>query len=442
MAIRDLSLPQPVRSSISELWRTSPPTERSALASSAFNLLERNCRDTYVAISGSRLHGVSAGDTEPSVLQSALRNFFRWNGAPWYCKHRPSADDTALNLHQAFLSSKIKRTYFVPLDCLCLWRHSVRPSEKLTSVRFGPNEIVLLTSEELGHRIPCEALGRFGPRHEFPFKQLGDRYWLVVTVQEEAGPIWTRNWHRFWYELLDDLDKIAAFEPTYSAAVENALFVLLLSFVKNADDVFWRPFAIPWVYSLTEDPFADPPRSPDPSVLRTTPFGEEGDEFEVPDNSERFNLTDQTLKELRSRWCKLQTVLAKTGAQGANFHLLTRHFFVRAFAEQGIDEIIASISCIEATLQLKDEYGRKKLEKRYKVLVKGDDAWQWLDRAYDIRNNYLHSLGKPTDMITFEDLSRTRASLVKAVDAYLDLASRRGDMNRDDLLGRLETNSL
>ena len=432
-----------MRSAISELWRTSPPTERNALASSAFDLLERNCRDTYVAISGSRLHGVSAGDTEPSALQSALRNFFRWNGAPWYCEHRPNADDTALNLHQAFLSSKIKRTDFVPLDRLCLWRDSVRPSEKLTSVRFGSNEVVLLTSEELGHRIPCEALGRFGPRHEFPFKQLGDRYWLVVTVQEKAGPIWTRNWHRVRYELLDDLDKIAVFEPTYSTAIENALFVLLLSFVKNADDVFWRPFAIPWVYSFTEDPFADPPRSPDPSGLRTTPVGEEGGEFEAPDNSERFNLTDQTLKELRSRWCKLQTVLAKTGARGANFHLLTRHFFVRVFAEQGIDEIIASISCIEATLQqLKDKDRRKTLEKRYKVLVKDDDAWQWLYRAYVIRNDYLHSLSKHTDTITFEDLSRTRASLVKAVDAYLDLASRHGDMHRDDLLRRLETNSL
>ena len=441
MTIRNPSLPQSVRSAISELWRTSLPTEDSALASRAFDLLERNCRDTYSAISGSRIHEVSDSNTEPRALRSALRNFFRWNSAPWHCEHRPNADDTAVNLHRAFLSSTVNRTYFAPLDRLCLLRYSVRLSEKLTSVRFGPNEIVLLTSEELSHRIPCEALSRFGPRHEFPLKQLDDRYWLVVTVQEDAGPIWKRNWHQIWYERLDDFDKIPVFESTYPAQVEDALFVLLLGFVKELDDIFWRPFVIPWVYSFTEDPFADPPRSPDSSVLSTTFVGEPGEEFEVSDQSERFSLTGDDLIALEKRWSKLQTVSAKTDAEGKNFHPLTRYFFVKAFVDQGIDEIIASISCIEATLQLKGEFNTRELMKRYKFLVNDDEARQWLKKAYTIRKEYLHSLGTPTDMITFEDLARTRASLVKAVDAYLHLASQRRDLDRDTLLKLLATNS-
>ena len=42
---------------------------------------------------------------------------------------------------------------------------------------------------------------------------------------------------------------------------------------------------------------------------------------------------------------------------------------------------------------------------------------------------YLHSLEDPKATISFGDLARARLSVVKAIDAYLDLASLYTDLN-------------
>ena len=140
---------------------------------------------------------------------------------------------------------------------------------------------------------------------------------------------------------------------------------------------------------------------------------------------------------LQQRWHKLRTALAKTDSERASFHPLTAHFFVKAFLDEGIDEIIANISCIEATLQLPEEWTRENLMKRYQCLVNDEESCRWLDSAYRIRNRYLHSLEDPKATISFEDLARARLSVVKAIDAYLDLASRHADLNRNALLRSL-----
>ena len=88
-------------------------------------------------------------------------------------------------------------------------------------------------------------------------------------------------WLRILYESMDNIGRVPVFRSTIPPKIEEALLVLLLSFVKRPDRITWAPFAIPWIYSFTDDPFSEPQRAPDPSALSWSIVGEPGEEFEV-----------------------------------------------------------------------------------------------------------------------------------------------------------------
>lgn len=431
--------PESIRSAIAELWRTSAHTEDAAFRSGAFRLLEINCGSTYSGIEGSRLAQQATSGSMPKELQSALQNFFRWNGAPWYDGPSPDEGETALRLHQAFLGTEVNRIYFAPLDRLDLEDPTQRPRQSLEHVRFGLNEIVLLKSTDLAHRVGADALQRFDRWYWFPNERLDDLYWLIVSTREKAGPIWERTWRAVLHRVWSEFDHFPIFEPTYPGPVEDALFVLLLSLFKQPSETRWKPFAVPWTYSLTSDLFADPSRAPDPTALTWRPAGPPDAQFEVADRSEVFEITPSQLETaLGQRWRRLQAASARSDTEQANFHPLTKHFFVKALAEEGIDEIVANISCIEAMLQLPEEKNRTKLMSRYKRLVDDGNAHQWLDDAYNLRNRYLHSLGGASETMSWKDLARTRWSITRAVDNYLALTEERSNLNRAGMLSCLE----
>ena len=54
-----------------------------------------------------------------------------------------------------------------------------------------------------------------------------------------------------------------------------------------------------------------------------------------------------------------------------------------------------------------------------------------------MRQKSMHSLEDPKGTISFGDLARARLSVVKAIDAYLDLTSLYADLNRTALLRSL-----
>ena len=167
-------------------------------------------------------------------------------------------------------------------------------------------------------------------------------------------------------------------------------------------------------------------------------MGDEFEQFEVPDQSEFFEFGTRQRDALQQRWNDLETVLARTDPASASFHPLTRHFFVKALSEYGVDEIISNLSCLEATLQLKKERNRTKLTERFAVLVGDEQAARWLDSAYQLRKNYLHSLGDRKDKLTWADLARARWTVATAVGKYLDFAIRHPGVNRTQLLKQLE----
>ena len=138
---------------------------------------------------------------------------------------------------------------------------------------------------------------------------------------------------------------------------------------------------------------------------------------------------------LTRRWDQLQQVLARIGSDHANFNPLTKHFYIKALSEFGIDQIIANISCVDATLMRESK--RKFLMIRYNNLVQEDDALEWIKEAINLRDRYLHSLGDPGDNIDWKELGKTRVATTKAVRNYLDIAFN-STLSRKQLLRFLE----
>ena len=433
----DSNAPESIHTAIENLWSLSTFSEERVLRSSAFGLLEDTCRSVYLNLESSRLVQPRAINVSTSVLGRALRNFFRWNGAPWFADSVPDHDKTAATLHSTFLRHSVRRTYLVPLDRLSLEDRYSGKTQEVTSIRFGPNEIVRLYHDELCRRVPVDALARFGPRYTFPTADLAGFYWLATSRTEPAGPIEKRTWLGLLNANFAELDTVRLFRSYFAMPVEDALFVLLLVLLKDPREVPWQPFRVPWTFSFTDDLFSDPVTPPDPSALSRDIVGDEHDQFEVPEKSEVFPFGTRQKEALQRRWADLETVLARADTHAANFHPLTRHFFVKALSEHGVDEIISIVSCLEATLQLKCEKNRTALTKRYAHLLANEEAGRWLTAAYQLRNEYLHSLADHHSKLTWADLARARWTVAMAVNKYLDFAIQRPKLNRSQLLNEL-----
>ena len=434
----DSSAPESIRAAVKNLWGLSALPEERVLRAPAFRLLEDTCQSVYVDLEDSRLEPPPAIKVTLSVLGQALRNFFRWNGAPWFADSAPDHEKTAATLHRAFLRQSVLRTYLVPLDRLSLEDRTSGSTQEVTSVRFGPNQIVRLGRGELDRRVPVDALARFGARYTFPTTDLNGFCWLTTCRTEPAGSIEKRTWLDLLNTSLADLDTVRLFRSTFPTPVEDALFVLLLVLLKDPQEVPWQPFRVPWTFSFTDDLFSDAVTPPDPSALSREIVGDERGQFEVPDESETLEFGIRQHEALQERWKDLETVLARVDTDDANFHPLTKHFFVKALSEHGVDEVISNVSCLEATLQLKCERNRKALTKRYKRLLANDEADDWLTAPYQLRNHYLHSLADPHGRLTWTDLARARWTVAMGVKKYLDFAIQRPKLNREQLLKELK----
>ena len=427
--------PELISSVMSELWRNSYTDEDAVFSSPTFTELVNSCLSVYRGIPGSRLDQNPTASANPNELQTALRNFFRWNGAPWYDRKVCTASKAAQMLHQAFLSKKTNRFYLVPLDCFGLQSDARSSHDDKTDVSFGPNKITCLKSIELGKLVRSQALKRFGPHYTFPTKELDEFYWLLVTCSEEAGSIWFRNWLNILHFGSNFAPRtVPIFQSSFLTPIEDALFVMLLTFEKKLDDLPWQPFFVPWFYSFTDDWFADAMRSPDPSALTRRIIGPPGREFEVPERLTTFSVDSRKRKALRQRWCRLQACLKRADDGKRNFNLLTKHFFVKGFVEDGIDQLVSNVSCIEATLQLHTERNRTNLMKRYFNLTGDEEACKWLEITYILRNQYLHGLVKSKNTVSWEELAKAQWSLAKAMKKYLNLTNQHSDLDRDALL--------
>lgn len=437
------SQPQ-ILQAVTNLWERAFNTEDEAFNSGHFRILNHVCSSVYSKIPGSRLPNSPPDDFSRRELSEALRHFFRWTGAPWYReKYSITAEDATGRLHAALLMTRIQRTYLAPLDQLGFADTTEQPRKDLRQIRFGDCEIVLLDDDHLGRLVYIDSLRRFEQRYWLPLDRLSGFHYLLVREEELAGPIGRRGSLAWLHELsgksMSDIDRFNVYDPIYSKTVEDALFVVLLFLTVKATDASKnaeKPFAVPWVYSFTNDLFAEPSHAPDPSLLSWSIEGDENYQNEVPDRSNNYEFTKAEVEEaLTKRWQLLRSASAADASR--NFHPLTKHFFVKAFSEHGIDEIVSLISCVEATLMLSDEKSTKPLLKRYKNLVNDCGEYKSLKLAYAIRNKYLHALGDLRETATLNDMTKYRRAVAKTVDGYLALTETRKSEIREALLKSL-----
>lgn len=436
-------VPEQVRSAVDGLWRASYRSERIAFSSARFQLLERNCWAIYSKLPSTRLSSQSDNDNIRRAHEEALKRFFRWIGAPWYEGACPDASAAAEKLHATYLITKVVRTYFVPLDRLELTDISKKsPGNEIRKAGFGVSEIAFLNRTDLLEIIPIDALDRFEEWFRFPVDRLSGFYWLIVKDVEQAGAPWKRSGWSILDMTWDDVGTWRTHEPAYPDPVESALFVVLLCLKRDPANDLWEPFRVPWTYALTNDPFSEPPRAPDPSALTWTLIGDEHNEFEVPERSEWFDVDTIVLQyQLEKRWRQLTSMLSCVGTDNANFNPLTRHFFVKGFVDEGVDQLIANLCCLEATLLMGKE-GRGRLQNRVARLLSDRKANKALNDMLNTRDILLHPGRAETRTLSYSDLAKSRWVTHEVVEAYLDLTDKYQPLDRVALLEGLSSGQL
>lgn len=334
----DLELEQ----AIAAVWAIPPPGPANLLSDSAFLALGELCARRYGA------------GTPAFALANALRSLgLPCSAPPGDAPPVSEIGAAAERLAASFSSATTRRRHLCPLDL----------ADDLPSLSFGATTLGRFDAHALAELFDAERIRRHHPE-PIDFGRFSELQWLVV---EETVAIDPRPESRAVPILFTDLRRdLGAFEPhaaRYPEAVERALFYLLLApweTWSTMPEVDWRGFKIPWVYTTDTDLAVRPSRPPDAGDLTfeiafaRDGWGEE-DEYERP---AVLPLEDRSRDELasfdQSGWSRLETARATS-----LFATPVEHFLVRAFRSDGIDEMMAHMTAIEAAVGEEGDHRRR-----------------------------------------------------------------------------------
>lgn len=312
-------------------------------------------------------------------------------------------DKVAAALNHEFQRTTTRRRYLCPLDM----------ADELPSFQFGNARIGRFAAAELEILFNAPRLERCYPGIRLDTQRLSQFHWMVVeediSVQGESG---NRQFSWLDFPFGKDLGEIVPHSGRFPAAVERALFFLLLAPWEDwaeMTEVDWRGFRLPWVYTLDNDLCAFPPPPPLPEQLSWEPYAhqvdhDEWEESERPLWLRTWATAEDVREALEARWTLLQA--ARTQASEL-FLTPVEHFLVRAFLSYGIDEVMAHLIMIEAAFGAEADHRRKlrlagdnhdesatrRVAARLSAaIVEPGAAKEYLD-LYDMRCTYVH--GRP-----------------------------------------------
>lgn len=430
-------------SAMTDLWRLPSPGPDNLLAHPAFERLREACRNGYT----------NTGKNGPTfALSTALRAL----GLP--CELREDTahlvlpiEEAAYSLDAALRASNAKRIHLAPLDL----------APDLPQIAFGTAKVGRLTSDDLRTLVDASRLRRLYPLHHFDAARFTEFQWLVVeeTVVLEQGPE-ARAVPMLFKNLSQDLGRIEPHKGRFPAAVEEALFFLLLAPWERWStiaEVDWRYFRVPWVYTVDSDIFVRPNAPPSPGTLswedRVYDDGYGGTYEE--ERPIELHLEDVVATELPD-WDNSRWAIIEEAKQSVLFETPISHFLVRAFLAEGIDEFLAHITTIEAALGLRADYQKifrgapdrhkgmratKRMRGRVAGLLGGRRYADQYEQLFDMRSAFLH--GRAMTAISTKERVMAR-SLAREVVEALILASRSSRISsREDFLdGLLEKGAL
>ena len=337
--------------------------------------------------------------------QHALENALRAIGAPWMSVANvrplaPSPEEAAQRLAAALVATRGRRIHLCPLD----------GADDLPNWTFGNNRIAKVSASELDTIISPARLLRHHEHWVFDSRALAQIQWLVVTEDVPLDPDPAVRAVPLLGTNLGHVDgRIAPHTTRLPVAVEDALFALLLrpweDVVKEAE-FDWRPFRVPWIYTINDDILASPAAPPDPMSLWWTEVALSGvsGEHIIVERPEVWPVNRAAVEQWPlldgAHWQRLQAARSS--------QMLTRpvaHFLVRAFLANGIDEFLAHITTIEAALALprdhnwrlrpKLPYGTSqgathRLAVRVGKLLGSEAAGEAFRDLYRARSDFLH----------------------------------------------------
>jgi hypothetical protein len=420
------------------LWCIPPPGPDNLWSTPAFVTLKDLCAQQY-------------GNGKATLgLTFALSNALRSLGLP--CWQPPTPLDPALdlesvaaNLAKAFSRRTTVRRYICPLDL----------ADDLPSLAFGNARLAQLTAKDLDILFDRSRLARHFPALPLDSDRLAQFHWLVVEeeieIDREAGaralPFLSMRMDR-------DLGEIDPHLSRFPSAVEDALFFLLLAPWEEwstMNEVDWRGFRIPWIYTLDEDLFVAPSRPPSPDSLSLEPLivqNDWGDEIEL-ERPSALQLDDCASLEMQhmndAAWTELKAARATP-----LFETPVVHFLVRAFLADGVDEVIAHLTVIEAALGLESDHRPKlrpkpdphsRLSPTKRVAARLGAALNEIKVAqdymdlFDLRSEFIHGRAGLQKISTRKRVL-ARSIARRIVRALIPLATNPA-LSRDEILSKL-----
>lgn len=327
-------------SALESLWRIPPPGPENLLSTPPFVALVDICEARY------------GGGKARFALSTALRSL----GLPCMLPvelmgQAAEPQSAATALAQAFGRKTTVRLHMCPLDL----------ADELPPLRFGRARVGAFSAKELEAMFDAPKLARNFRGKPLETERLAQFQWLLV---EEEVKIDTRPEARsvpgLFMDMSRDLGEIEPHLGRFPPTVEAALFFLLLAPWERwstMPEVDWRGFRVPWIYTVDDDLFVRPDPVPSADSLTLEPWLVEdasGHEIELErptklplDEAAEAGLlafTDKAWRELEA------------ARSGPLFETPIAHFIVRAFLADGMDEVMAHMTAIEAALGLEMDH--------------------------------------------------------------------------------------
>jgi hypothetical protein len=428
------NLLEQTKEALAPLWRLPSPQSKDLYRHPAFVGFKSFCEQSFPTAD----RGIGFSFALADALRSA--------GLP--CLMSPPAlpsslDEAARNIVKTFEAISVRQCYLCPLDL----------ADALPEMHFGPASVRNYSSDELSQLFDSHRLARYFPGQPLDARRLAEFWWLIVEEQapvparagQRAMPFLYENWNR-------DFGATDPHAGTHPGPVTDALFGLLLAPWEewHSMETDWRGFLVPWIHLATDDLFVRPRPVPSADSLSWEDAAYEDCDGETIEYQRplRIHLDDDAERVLASFdhawWAKIEAAQATS-----LFETPVKHFLVRAAFSEGMDQIMAHMTTIEAALGLRSDFkqgGRPKgkrmapsgrLAKRVEALLGDHQAGSAYADLFETRSAFVHGRSIQR-LVPSKDRTLARGLARRVTVALIDAATgSAGHLAREDYLNSL-----
>lgn len=420
---------------VEALWRIPRPGPTNLLAAPQFIALIELCQAEYKI------------DKPIFAVSTALRSLGLPCQLPTDRVTMALEATTAANaIDEAFRRKTKIRRHLCPLDL----------ADNLPELTFGSARVAQFSAEALALLFDAPRIACAFPTQILDAKRLAQFQWLIVEEEIVLDPQPEARAMSFMYTNLNqDFGEIDPHLGRFPPAVEAALFFLILAPWEQwstMPEVDWRGFRVPWIYTVDEDLFIqpDPPPSADSLTLEPWIIEQGGEEVELERPTE-LPLADDAKVGLSlctdHAWRKLEAARATP-----LFETPIAHFLVRAFLSDGMDEVMAHLTAIEAAVGLEMDHKKwmrpksdshkkvsatERVAARIAAVLNDCESAQAYRDLFELRSSFVHGRAG-LQKVTTQRRVMARSLARGVADGLVDIALRRPGLRADVLSDLLD----